>query len=510
MDSPQPSILIVGAGPVGLTAALELHRRGMKADIIDARTGPIKECESRALGIHSKTLVMLKESGVSDELIARGHLITRMRLMVDDVSLIEADLNNSEQEYKFALGLRQSITESVLRSKLVKDYGCDVKWGVRLSSLKFVNEDKTRVEVKLESVHEGDEGSKGTKWLAEMEVVGGTKEDKASKKRKRTSMTKEQSGSAPSTLRSRSMQSTNGVREYDIVIGCDGAHSSVRKLIGIPFIGDRYKVRRSSEVGKRRASDLSRLSSVDGDQEVAVEWHLTDIEFDEVISPQSAPLTTSTQSSLSPRSNSTDGTKTHATSLAQITRDTQTGSQWAFLPLGQDSARIVTNSIGGEEEFKQRLAQQVHVKRVLWRSDFNISYRIVTTFNIGNVFLAGDAAHLHSPVGGRGMNLGIEDACTLAYLIDTHQTERYHTMRHPVALHVVNSVDKLTQLVLLSQGPPSSLATLGWTLLKLCSRLVGAATSLPLVQRLILKRFIGDDSPWPEWVTKVPKMSTMF
>jgi 2-polyprenyl-6-methoxyphenol hydroxylase-like FAD-dependent oxidoreductase len=50
----------------------------------------------------------------------------------------------------------------------------------------------------------------------------------------------------------------------------------------------------------------------------------------------------------------------------------------------------------------------------VWRSAFRISYRQVDSYQVGRVFHAGDAAHVHSPVGARGMNLGIEDGTVLA------------------------------------------------------------------------------------------------
>lgn len=95
-----------------------------------------------------------------------------------------------------------------------------------------------------------------------------------------------------------------------------------------------------------------------------------------------------------------------------------------------------------------------------WTSRFHVSHRMVKTFRKGNVFLAGDAAHIHSPAGGQGMNTGIQDAFNLGWklaavikgqlhpdLLDTYAAERI-----PVARNVLNLTDRITRLALL-RGP---------------------------------------------------------
>ena len=78
---------------------------------------------------------------------------------------------------------------------------------------------------------------------------------------------------------------------------------------------------------------------------------------------------------------------------------------------------------------------------ILWQTSFSVSLRQVRSYGFGRVFLAGDAAHIHSPAGGRGMNLGIEDATILARRIVNGGLETYSRDRHRVGAQVVRESD---------------------------------------------------------------------
>ena len=93
------------------------------------------------------------------------------------------------------------------------------------------------------------------------------------------------------------------------------------------------------------------------------------------------------------------------------------------------------------------MPREIEVQSVEWESPFRISHRQVDTYQKGSVFLAGDAAHIHSPVGARGMNLGIEDAAWLAWMIAEGKTERYSAERRPVGRRVIKTVDPATRLM---------------------------------------------------------------
>ena len=89
---------------------------------------------------------------------------------------------------------------------------------------------------------------------------------------------------------------------------------------------------------------------------------------------------------------------------------------------------------------------------MLWGSRFRVHHRLAASYRHGRVFLAGDAAHVHSPAGGQGMNTGIPDAMALAPLLaDALRTDEmtgldaYQAVRRPVAQPVITTTDRLTR-----------------------------------------------------------------
>ncbi|MGE3172454.1 MAG: FAD-dependent monooxygenase [Planctomycetota bacterium] len=82
----------------------------------------------------------------------------------------------------------------------------------------------------------------------------------------------------------------------------------------------------------------------------------------------------------------------------------------------------------------------------VWRSSFHIAHRLAASLQRGRVFLAGDAAHLHSPVGARGMNLGVEDAWVFAQLVRRRELDRYDALRRPVDGRVVRRVRTVSRM----------------------------------------------------------------
>jgi 2-polyprenyl-6-methoxyphenol hydroxylase-like FAD-dependent oxidoreductase len=83
----------------------------------------------------------------------------------------------------------------------------------------------------------------------------------------------------------------------------------------------------------------------------------------------------------------------------------------------------------------------------VWESSFRISHRICTKLSSGNVYFAGDAAHIHSPMGARGMNLGLEDAWVFAELVKANRLSEYDHLRRPVDRRVVRQVEFLTRMM---------------------------------------------------------------
>jgi 2-polyprenyl-6-methoxyphenol hydroxylase-like FAD-dependent oxidoreductase len=97
--------------------------------------------------------------------------------------------------------------------------------------------------------------------------------------------------------------------------------------------------------------------------------------------------------------------------------------------------------------------KRVKVDRVIWGSRFHVHHRVATHYRSGRVFLAGDAAHVHSPAGGQGMNTGIQDAIALGQTItaamasvNLSRLDDYENERRPIALRVVALTDRLTRI----------------------------------------------------------------
>lgn len=97
------------------------------------------------------------------------------------------------------------------------------------------------------------------------------------------------------------------------------------------------------------------------------------------------------------------------------------------------STPLVVRIVGTTEVSAQRLLQKLRVVRVVWESTYYSSYRLAETYGRGNVWLAGDACHVHSPLGGRGMNTGIADAIALSQAVQTGDFAHYESTRRPAA-----------------------------------------------------------------------------
>ena len=364
----QPSILIVGAGPVGMSAAVELRRRGFDLRIIDQANGPAGE--SRALGIHARTLELFEPAGVTQKLLAAGHRVRGAVLADNKGDYLQLDFTHARQRFNFVLVLPQSETEKILL-KHVTSQGVTVEWQTQLVAL---DPEVGQVQCR---------------------IVGPSGEDTST---------------------------------YDIVIGTDGAHSFVRRSLGIAFDGATYEH----------------------------DWSLADVRF------------------------------AGERSVDLIRIKEMDGAFLAYFPLSPDSGRFVYSGPDGLSIIKD----EVRAEEVLWHSLFRISHRIVQSFQRGRVFLAGDAAHIHSPVGGRGMNLGIEDAATLAWLIESGATDCYTSMRLPIGRKVLKFTDAQTRHIT-SKNRFTVMLRRNIAPLALKSR---------AIQRMAFRRLSGADTPRPQWL----------
>lgn len=319
-------ILIVGAGPSGLTAALELKRRGYTPMIIDRLMRP--HSQSRALAINPRTLQILEASGVTDKLLERGWRMSTVHFRGPAGDFLRFDLTNLSEPYNFIVSLPQHETEMILERAL-GEAGVLVQRDCELISV----EEKSG---RLTAIVQTADGSEAT-------------------------------------------------LHPDMVIGADGVHSTVRASMGQTFTGSTY----------------------------SQDWGLVDVELEPTISMDGPTIFD------------------------------RAPNLFAVIPFSATRARIVTDISDPLEE----LPVELQVTKVYWRSSFRISHRLADAYQKGRMFLVGDAAHVHSPFGGRGMNLGIEDAAWLAWLVAEGRTDRYEQDRRPVAEDVLKEVDSGTQFL---------------------------------------------------------------
>lgn len=123
--------------------------------------------------------------------------------------------------------------------------------------------------------------------------------------------------------------------------------------------------------------------------------------------------------------------------------------------------------------------------RIAWESEFHISHRLAARLRQGHVCLAGDAAHIHSPMGARGMNLGIEDAYVYVQLLAENRLEDYGRIRHPQIRQVIRRIERITS-ILRGRSLPAKAA-------RILAPLAG--TVAPLLASQIRRFVLGEDHP---------------
>lgn len=338
--------LIVGAGPVGLAAALFLANRGVRARIIDQAREPSHW--SKALAVNPRTLEILDSSGVTAKLLAMGKRIDGAQLWRNGRVAASITFEGLEQKHPFMLALSQAATERMLEAALA-EVGVGVERGVKMVDCRTT---ESGVEAVLEGTGAG---------------VGLT-------------------GRGPD-------QRTITV---PWMLAADGAHSAARERLGVEFLGSTFPA----------------------------QWHLAD-----------APLHTGLAED-----------RAHVILLQD--------GEFLFLLCVIDPGLSATADplwriLGNRPAPLSRIPEFVGraTGAPVWESSFRIAHRVNARMAEGRVYFAGDAAHVHSPIGARGMNLGIEDAWVLAHLAAEGRLDRYDALRQPVDHSVVKRIELLSRIV---------------------------------------------------------------
>ncbi|HEX8176192.1 MAG TPA: FAD-dependent monooxygenase [Pyrinomonadaceae bacterium] len=350
----ETDVAIIGAGPTGLSLACQLVRYGVDFVIVEKNEGITPY--SKALGVHARTLEIYEQLGLARTAVERGEIAKKFRLLEGGEVRAELpfeDIGKNLSPYPFMLILEQSKNEQLLYEYL-QSHDKDVLWSTGLEGF---SQDDEGVTVNIKT-REGEAEAIRAKYL----------------------------------------------------VGCDGAKSPVRHMLGLSFEG----------------STFERMFYV---ADAQVDWDLP-----------------------------------HDALQVCLARDVFT----AFFPMkGEKRYRIVGTFPEGlekdenevlyeeiEEQIKREAQLQLEISHVNWFSLYKVHTRRVNKFSEGRSFVAGDAAHIHSPAGAQGMNTGIQDVYNLAWKLALVIKERagerlletYNEERLENAQRLLETTDRMFEL----------------------------------------------------------------
>jgi 2-polyprenyl-6-methoxyphenol hydroxylase-like FAD-dependent oxidoreductase len=361
-------VLIAGAGPVGLTMASELARYGLSIRLIDKNFE--RTDKSKALVLWARTLELMDRmgTGCTQRFIEAGLKVQGANILSGREEIARVEMTHVESPYNFVLMIPQSDTERLLEEYLAA-FGLKAERQVELKQF-----ESSADGVSCTLLHpDGREETAEASWL----------------------------------------------------IGCDGAHSTVRHQLGMEFHG-------STLLSDWVLADIH-LKGVAGAPAINIFWHAQGV--------------------------------------------------LAIFPLHGTRYRVIADvgeSSGSIGEGNRPTPTVEEVQRILdvrgpsgiqasdpvWLSSFSINERKVSDYRSGRIFLAGDAAHVHSPAGGQGMNTGMQDACNLAWKLALVSRgicapepllSSYSTERSAIAKLVLEATGKATAMSVMKGGIKQSI-----------------------------------------------------
>jgi len=344
-------VLIIGGGPTGMMLALELAMQNVTFRIVDKE--PIRSDKSRALVVHPRSLELLNRHSIAHELIELGRLALGLRLFVNKKLVTEfelGDLGFDDTAFTSVLFISQADTERFL-DKALSRYGKAVERPVTAEKLE---QDESGVRV----------------WL----------------------------------------KGADGVEEQvrcKYVVGCDGAHSVVRRAAELEFEGAAYSqdfVLADVHIEWDHPADCLTLFMAQG---MLIGFPMSGGLFRLVA--------------------------TRPSDLSNHDEPTLADFQDLFDRMAPGTGKLYDP---------------------VWISRFRLHHRATDHYRMGRLFLAGDAAHIHSPVGGQGMNTGMQDSVNLGWKLarvirgekDDSLLDSYDVERHKVGERLLRTTDRFFRL----------------------------------------------------------------
>jgi len=386
-DDLKTQVVIVGAGPTGLSMAAQLMRYGV--DFILLEKNPSTTIFSKALVVQARTLEIFQELGIANKAIREGRMTTAMNLFYKGKQRAAVNLSGLGKglsAFPFALSLEQSKTEKLLVDYLIEN-GKQIKWRCTVSHFEQNN---NGVIVLFKNENEQEQKI-----------------------------------------------------EANFLVGCDGASSFVRHQLNLLFEG-------TTEPKLFYVADVILNSPVINKDELFMYM----IKKGFVLF---FPM--------------------EGTGHYRIV---------GILPDAKDKdADFTFEEI--EQTIKQKIITPVEFEKLQWFSTYKVHSRKASTFMENRYFIAGDAAHIHTPAGGQGMNTGIQDAYNLAWKIayslknevNVEVLRTYNSERMGNAKHLLQTTDRMFDLM--SGINPF------WSFLRLnfFPMLLGLITKSKLVQKQI-------------------------